>query len=169
MVSVLTGVFSHMTITIKPPSRIRPDPNQESVFLAGAIDNGTARDWRSELMEYFDGDDRYNGLVFYNPLADNWDPNLQMSITCERFEQQVNWELDMLRNAFLVVFFFPAESVAPISLFELGFVCDEPDRVMVVAEEGYWRRGNLEVICNRQGIVLGKDLVDMVTWIKEHV
>jgi hypothetical protein len=79
-----------------------------AVFLAGSITG--ARDWQAEAIEmlspFFD-------LV--NPRRANYnalDPKLE--------EEQITWEFKQLRACRYILFWFSPETLAPITLYELG-------------------------------------------------
>jgi hypothetical protein len=79
-----------------------------------------------------------------------WDPTWEQSITNPHFAEQVNWELDQIDRSDIVFFYFQGGTMSPISLMELGIVMGENrNNVIVVCEPGFWRRGNIEVLCKR--------------------
>lgn len=51
----------------------------------------------------------------FNPRRDNWE-----DLSIEALKEQVKWEHEALRQADLVFFWFPKETLCPITLFELG-------------------------------------------------
>jgi len=141
-----------------PPGRILPPHDRLTVFLAGAIDMGRARTWQQEVVDFF-GDEEL--ISFFNPRRDDWDSSWTQELTNPQFTEQVNWELDMIERSDLVLIFFPKDSQAPISLLEFGYIAARaPGKLIVVVEPGYWRRGNLEVICNRERIALYDTLAE---------
>lgn len=87
------------------------DSTKPSVFLAGGVaGNGN---WRSEIASQLDP---YAGSL-YNPCRDDYP-----ILTPETANQQITWEFENLRQASAALFWFPAGSDCPISLFELGNV-----------------------------------------------
>jgi len=151
-----------------PPSRVLPEFNLKRVFLAGAIDMGAAEDWQQKVIDY-----SYSSRVaFFNPRRPDWDSHWNQSLDDPHFAEQVNWELDMIAQSDVVFFHFPADSKAPISLMELGIASATPDRVIISAEPGYWRRGNIEVLCNRLRIPLHTGLngamLHLFTYMRVH-
>ncbi|TVY33136.1 hypothetical protein LSUB1_G007304 [Lachnellula subtilissima] len=87
----------------------------------------------------------------------DWDASWQENCSDARFVTQVNWELDGLERADIVVVYFAPEAKAPITLLELGLVLGKGKRVVVCCEEGFWKRGNVELLCGRMGgAVYGK-------------
>jgi hypothetical protein len=58
-----------------------------------------------------------------------------------------------------IVYFAP-ETKAPITLLELGLLAQmkEPQDVLVVCPEGFYRKGNVDIVCDRYGIKQYKTL-----------
>ena len=68
----------------------------------------------------------------------------------------------MQGKADLIAMFFDPESKAPVSLLELGLAAGEgKGRVIVGCPEGYWKRGNVQVVCRRFGIELVGSLEEL--------
>jgi len=82
---------------------------------------------------------------------------LEQTISDSHFRAQVEWELEALENAQLIVMYFAPTSKAPITLLELGLLATS-GRLRVCCPDGYWRKGNVEVVCERYGIPLLPDL-----------
>jgi hypothetical protein len=149
------------------------------VFLAGSIDMGSAVDWQSELIERASSfDDKY--VTFYNPRRSKVFSGEQ-SLYNDDFAGQVNWEIDHIDRANIVVFYITAESKAPITMFELGYFMgktmddanresvDQKPRVVVGVEQGFWRRGNIEVMCDRFGVQLYDNLDDVASVLEDQL
>jgi len=80
----------------------------------------------------------------------------------------VTWELDMQEAADVVVVYFHPDTQAPVSLLELGLRTPR-QKALVVCPPGYWKRGNVQVVCQRYGIrllesdeMLGRVLVELL-------
>jgi hypothetical protein len=143
----------------RPPAAL---PDAPSLFLAGSIELGRADDWQTCLavaLEDIDGD-------ALNPRRDEWDASWRQSIAEPRFREQVEWELDGLERARLVAMYFAPQTQAPITLLELGIVAARaPEKLIVCCPDGFWRKGNVEIVCRRFGITLVNDwhaFVDVV-------
>jgi hypothetical protein len=54
------------------------------------------------------------------------------------------------------------DTKAPISLLELGLFA-RSDRVVVGCPDGFWRRGNVEIVCQRYGCALAGEWEEFVT------
>ena len=139
---------------IKPNSATQsPLRGSLGIFLAGSIDNGTAEEWQA-VVEQQIASVTATPLTIFNPRRDDWDTSLKQDISNPDFSYQVNWELDRLDEAHVVLFHFSPGGPAPITLMELGYIIGkhDPQDVFVSCPEGYWRRGNVQVMCSRAGI-----------------
>jgi hypothetical protein len=123
-----------------------------TIFLAGSIEMGTAGDWQNELVTALGS----RNVMILNPRRDEWDASWQQSIDEPKFREQVEWELDGLERADLVAMWFEPATKAPITLLELGLTA-RADKLVVGCPDGFWRKGNIEVVCDRFGIPLTKD------------
>ena len=132
---------------IKPPALDEDyDPINLEVFLAGSIEMGLADDWQLKLSEMLK---EVPNLILYNPRRDEWDSSWEQSIKHEKFYEQVNWELDHLLNSNLAVFYFDPSTRSPITLMELGLAAAEGVTCLVLCPEGFWRKGNVDIVCHR--------------------
>jgi hypothetical protein len=75
--------------------------------------------------------------------------------------EQVSWELDMLDAADVVVMYLAPGTKSPVSLLELGLWA-RSGKLKVCCPEGFWRRGNVEVVCQRHQIPLFDTLDDLL-------
>ena len=115
------------------------------VFLAGSIEMGDAPEWRAE-MEAFLSDESGSLL---NPRRDDWDSSWQQSMGNFQFVEQVEWELTGLEVADVVALYLAPGTKSPISLLELGSFID---KCIVYCPEGFWRKGNVDIFCDRYGL-----------------
>lgn len=120
-----------------------------SVFLAGSIDMGKAIDWQKSLCEALTKA-QWKGYVL-NPRRLDWDSSWEQRIDNEPFRSQVTWELEGLEKASLIVFYFAPESQAPITLLELGLHA-KSGKCIVCCPEGFWRKGNIDIVCQKYKI-----------------
>lgn len=145
------------TLHVTPPKRVqRPDGDRRpSVFLAGTIDMGQSRDWQLIANRSLQG----AASIVYNPRRPDWDSSWEQRLDNAPFREQVNWEMDMIQAADWVFIHFESESQSPITLGELYWMlATRPDRVVVSCADTFWRRGNVEVMCDRLGLPLHDDL-----------
>jgi hypothetical protein len=141
------------SVVCYPPLRRwkKPGNVELSVFLAGTIEMGNSHDWQQEMIDTIQ--DRAS--VIYNPRRAEWDASWVQSIHAVPFNNQVNWELDFIEAADRVYMFLDPASKSVISMLELGFLAAyAPDKLWVCCPDGFWRKGNVEIVCNRYGIKL---------------
>ena len=119
------------------------------IFLAGSIDMGTAEEWQTKLTKDIEEKSSVKDIAIFNPRRDDWDSSWVQSITNENFKEQVEWELSSMEDSDIIVYYFDKDGKAPITLMELGLHAkDENKRLVVCCPEGYWKRGNVEVVCD---------------------
>ena len=136
-----------MPLVVKPPSPLHKAPGTLAVFVAGSIEMGAAGPWQTELEAALAD----APVTIWNPRRDAWDSSWRQSIDEPLFREQVEWELEALERASLVAMYFAPETRSPISLLELGLFA-RSGKLVVCCPEGYWRRGNVQVVCRRYGV-----------------
>lgn len=95
-----------------------------------------------------------NGLPFITGNS-SW----KQDISNDKFREQVEWELKGLEQARLIALCLTPESKAPISLLELGLHAFD-GKMVVCCPEGFWRKGNVDIVCRRYGIPLFSSFED---------
>ena len=131
----------------KAPENINGrDKNLPSVFLAGSIDMDKAVNWQVYCEERLDS--KFN---VFNPRRKSWDSTWKQEIGDNPFTKQVEWELDAMEQADHILLFFASENLSPISLLEFGLYANS-GKLKVVCEEGFWRKGNVDIVCHRYNI-----------------
>lgn len=132
-----------------PPTPHPATFNTPSVFLAGSIEMGKAIDWQQEVIKQLT-DAHWNGAVL-NPRRADWDSSWEQKIENPKFREQVEWELEGLEKATLVVFYFAPNTYSPITMLELGLHAQNK-KCIVCCPEGFWRKGNIDIVCARYGV-----------------
>ena len=122
-------------------------PHERAAFLAGSIDMGSSVDWQGELIAALDA---CHGVLL-NPRRTHWDPAWPADASFPTFRQQVQWELSAMEAAGLIAFYFAPGSQAPVTLLELGLAA-RTGKAVVCCPDGYWRKGNVDVVCEHHGI-----------------
>ena len=133
------------------------------IFLAGSIEMGTAERWQARVIEAC----RDMPGTILNPRRDDWDASWVQSIGNEKFREQVEWELDAQANADLIAFYFSADTKSPITLLELGLCIQGP--IIVCCPQGFWRKGNVDIVCKRHGVECTASFEDFVERIRAWV
>jgi len=98
------------------------------IFLGGGISN--CPDWQQEIIDALQD----TQLILVNPRrAGVLEP--------EWAEEQIEWEYNALRKVNTVIFWFPEETLCPITLLELGVFTQKPEtRIIVGTHPNYERR-----------------------------
>lgn len=132
-----------------------PNPLQDgfSVFLAGSIEMGVADNWQARVERGLARQD----IIIYNPRRDDWDASWVQSIDNPMFREQVEWELSALERADVVAMYFDPTTKSPISLLELGLFA-QTGKMIVCCPDGFWRKGNVDIVCRRYEVVQADSL-----------
>ena len=136
---------------LKPPSPLPEGLSQghePSIFLAGSIEMGRAARWQDELIEHLSD----LSALALNPRRDAWDASWAQTTGNPEFVAQVEWELAALEAATVIAMYLYPETLAPISLLELGLFA-RSGRMIVCCPDGFHRKGNVEVVCRRYGVL----------------
>ncbi len=141
---------------LKPPTPI-PDIDRPSVFLAGSIDMDHAPRWQDDVAAGLADLD----VLVLNPRRDDWDSSWGQTIDDPRFRGQVEWELEGLERTSLIAMVLSPGSQSPISLLELGLHATS-DRMIVCCPEGFWRKGNVDIVCRRHSIPTVDTLEELI-------
>jgi hypothetical protein len=152
-----------MAHILKPPSPLDLG-NRPSVFLAGSIEMGLAEPWQARVESALADLE----VVILNPRRDDWDNSWRQSIHDPRFREQVEWELAAQERATLIAMYFAPATKAPVTLLELGLAA-RGGKLLVCCPDGFWRKGNVEVVCARYGIALFDDLTGLVAEVRRRL
>ena len=126
------------------------------VFLAGAIDMGSAVDWQSNVIEKLYDEP----ITLVNPRRPNFTP--------DTLDAQILWELDAMDKAHIVFMWFPKDAKAPIALLETGLWLPRM-KLLIGAEHGFYRRRNLELTCKHHAVPLHEKLKTMMDVVKSSI
>jgi hypothetical protein len=142
-----------------------PGEGEIAVFLAGGI--SFCPDWQQEVTELLAEDPLLAPYAVLNPRRRIWDIDAPEEIA----RGQIVWEYAALHRAEAIAFWFPAESICPIALFELGswLVSDKP--LVLGAAPTYPRRFDLQVQSGlaRPGLGIRRTLVEVADAIEDAV
>ena len=125
---------------------------------------GQSWDWQTMLADSLS--DLH--IDIFNPRRTDWDSSWSQSMDNKPFVEQVNWELDHIEKASLVVMYLDPTSKSPVSLLELGMLA-RSGKVVVCCPDGFWRKGNVEIVCNRHQIPMLKDLDAVMGYIRSEM
>lgn len=123
---------------VEAPNEYLPTPTDtKTLFLGGGITN--CPDWQSEV--YFKlPRGKFDKLVLFNPRRENFDVN---DPSASRV--QIEWEFRHLKYSKARLFWFPKETLCPITLYELGKYVEKVDTLIVGCHPEYQRKIDLEI------------------------
>ena len=130
------------------------------MFLAGSIEMGQAEDWQARFEEGLCDAD----ITILNPRRDVWDATWAQRIDHPQFRAQVEWELTAQERATLIAIYFAPAAKSPVTLLELGLFA-RSGKVAVCCSDGYWRKGNVEIVCARYGVPTVDSLDALIAYI----
>ena len=148
-----------MAQVLKPLASLDFDPSRPSVFLAGSIEMGQAEDWQSR----FEGGLQSADVIILNPRREEWDAAWVQRIDHLEFRAQVEWELAAQERATLIAMYFVPATKSPVTLLELGLFA-RSGKVVVCCPDGYWRKGNVEIVCARYGVPMVESLDALIDY-----
>src|SRR3989344_3487307 len=108
--------------------------NERSLFLAGGISN--CYDWQKDLVQLLKDEE----IVLLNPRRINFPMNDKNAAP-----EQIEWEHRHLRRAKAVSFWFPKETVCPITLYELGVQMMKNKPLFIGVHPEYERKLDVEI------------------------
>ena len=156
-------------IEIKAPNKVDFNNGAYTVFVAGSINMGNSKDWQSEFKELLSD----LNIIILNPRRDDWDSTWIQSKDNSKFKEQVEWELECQEKAdFIFMHFEPDDNLSPITLLELGLFGGSDfgnARLYVHCPNGYKRKGNVDIVCERYGIRQADSLEEAALLIKKAI
>lgn len=152
-------------VEIKPPATYSLRGGYK-IFLAGSVEMGAAVDWQQEVARSLE---HIDNVFILNPRRDDWDSSWVQSIENEQFKEQVSWELKALEDADLIVYYFAPGTQSPISLLELGLYANSGKMIIVCCPEGFWRKGNIDIVCDRYTVPQYDNLNTMIKELMRYV
>ena len=131
---------------------------QPSVFLAGGISD--CDNWQGRMVELLSDTD----MVVLNPRRERFpmdDPDAARG--------QIAWEFEHLRRATLRLFWFPPQTLCPITLFELGAWSGPEMPLLVGVAPEYRRRQDVEIQLSlaRPDVRVACSLEDLAAQVRE--
>lgn len=105
------------------------------IFLAGGI-TGTSN-WQKTAIEILSHTMQSfpREVVIFNPRREHWDLSDE-----ETVEEQIMWEHNYLMFSDAHIFWFPPETLCPITLYEIGKVAQQGKPLFVGCHPDYQRR-----------------------------
>ncbi|WP_025740550.1 nucleoside 2-deoxyribosyltransferase domain-containing protein [Aquimarina pacifica] len=138
-----------------------------SVFLAGSVQSADVTEkWRTRVIKKL-SDEK---VTLIDPVWVHNGANLDYNDTRDttKINKQVGWELDALERVDMVIMYLDEASKSPISLLELGLYA-QSGKLVVCCADGFWRKGNVDVVCERYGVAQVADLDELVSVVKKKL
>lgn len=156
---------THLSVArvFKAPSPVG-ELTGKSMFLCGSIDMGHAIDWQKDVTAAMSD----LPITIFNPRRDDWDVSWEQDIAHDAFREQVQWELSNMERCDVLCVYFDKGGKAPITLMELGLHA-KSGKVVVCCPKGYWRRGNVQVVCSHYNIPLVEEFSDLITLLRSKL
>jgi len=149
-------------IVVTPPAKLFDKPKHyKKIFLAGSIDMGKADDWQAKIVEAV----KDTKKIIINPRREDWDSSWEQSIDNTKFKEQVEWELDGLEASDLIIMYLAPDTISPISMLEFGMYA-RSGKLVVYCPDGFWRKGNIDVVCERYDVPQVEKFEELITLIK---
>lgn len=122
---------------------------------------GNAENWQAKVEQML----AKKNVVLLNPRRDDWNKDWKPVSTDTNFRKQVEWELNALEKADIIIMYFAPQSQSPVSLLELGLYA-KSGKLMVVCPEGYWRKGNVDIVCEKYGVKMYPNIESLIEDLK---
>ena len=123
-----------------------------------------ADNWQKLAVEMLKDTD----WIILNPRRLNWDATWKQTKDDPQFRQQVEWELNAQEIADKILMYLDPETNSPISLMELG-IFEGTHKMIVVCPEGFWRKGNVDIVCERYGVPQAKNLEEAISMLRASI
>lgn len=149
---------------LKAPEKFY-DQRQHVIFLAGGITN--CPDWQKEITSHMEfGFGHLSNVLVANPRRDNFNMADKRAT-----EQQIEWEFKMLQRADAVLFWFPRETLCPITLYELGSYTEKKKHLIIGVDEGYGRKLDVkhQTFHRRPELVVYEGFPKFLNGVAEHL
>ncbi len=153
----------YKSVEIQAPNKLKLKHNFTTIFLAGSISSNEAEEWQKKIVDAVP-DKPY---IFFNPRRDDYDKTLKQNIENPQFKKQVEWELEALEVADYIIMYFDKDTKSPISLLELGLHARNK-KLIVCCPEGFWRKGNVDIVCKTYNIRQLNSLDDIISLLESN-
>jgi hypothetical protein len=155
------------------------DRTKRSIFLGGTIEMGNSHNWQGDVIKKLsiakktvgfgssDETESDSSFNIFNPRREDWDSRWEQSILAPQFYQQVEWELTAMEKANYIIMYFDPTSRSPVSMLELGLHAGS-GKLLVCCPEGFWRKGNIDIVCSGYNVQMFETLDDIVSFLKNN-
>ena len=131
------------------------------IFLGGSIEMGVAAEWQKQVVaELADCE-----VMLLNPRRADWDSSWLQTKDDSNFRAQVEWELAALSQSDHIIMYLDPNTKSPISLLEMGLYA-QSGKLLVVCPEGFWRKGNVDIVCEKYGFTQFDSLETLIAHVR---
>ena len=155
-----------VTRIFKAPEKTTVPKGFQSIFLAGSIEMDKAEKWQDAISKTLVKE--FNKLIIFNPRRDNWDSSWKQEVTNKNFYGQVDWEHEHIVESDFLFVYFQKDTQSPISLLELGLAAGSKKKTVVCCPNGFWRKGNVDYICQKYNMATIESIDDLPEWLKKN-
>jgi Nucleoside 2-deoxyribosyltransferase like len=149
-------------LLVTSPQPLPIDNRRPRVFLGGSIDMGGAPDWQAAMTAALSDMD----VVILNPRRPDWNPAWRPDADEPEFRRQVEWELNALEAADVIVMYFAPGTQSPVSLLEMGLHA-RGGKLIVLAPDGFWRKGNVDITSAAYGVRQAATMDELTVAVRE--
>lgn len=149
-------------LLVTSPQPLPIDNRRPRVFLGGSIDMGGAPDWQAAMTAALSDMD----VVILNPRRPDWNPAWRPDADEPEFRRQVEWELNALEAADVIVMYFAPGTQSPVSLLEMGLHA-RGGKLIVLAPDGFWRKGNVDITAAAYGVRQAATMDELTAAVRE--
>lgn len=124
-----------------------PTTKLPKIFLAGSIEMGLADEWQKRVAARLKNEE----VLLLNPRREDWNADWKQDKDDPVFREQVEWELNALSESDHIILYLDPHTKSPVSLLEMGLYA-KSGKLFVVCPEGFWRKGNVDIVCETYDI-----------------
>lgn len=136
------------------------------IFLAGTIGGGKNSEithevnWQKDIISYIKYEYPNVNLIIFNPRRDNWP---EKGGDKQNIDYQIQWELEHMEKADVIIMNILEDSLSPITLMEMGLWAGKnPNKLKVYCPNNFWRFDNVDNLCCRYNVVRYNSLYSMI-------
>lgn len=158
------SAYGQKSSVVTAPQPLPVNDSRPKIFLAGSIDMGQAVNWQAEVEKKLQDE----AVLILNPRRNDWQDDWLPVSSNPYFREQVEWELEALEQADIIIMYFAPDSKSPITLLELGLYARKGN-VMMVCPEGFWRKGNVDITAERYNIAQYETINELLDAVREKI
>ncbi|WP_165748396.1 nucleoside 2-deoxyribosyltransferase domain-containing protein [Cellulophaga sp. Z1A5H] len=114
------------------------ESDQRYIFLAGSMASNQSVNWRNQVVNSLP-----NSYQFLDPTNEHHD-----TLNALQMKKHVEWELDAMAMADIVLLNFLPNALSPISLVELGLYASSK-KLYVVCPKAFYKSSYVVTLCER--------------------